>query len=58
MKPTPLKSKSFFYQLEKKKTDQDNVQVLKNKNENISTKNTELKSTNAELSRCVFLRSA
>ena len=30
---------SIFYQIEKKKTDQDNAQVLKNKNENISTKN-------------------
>jgi len=49
MKPTPLKSKSFFYQLEKKKTYQDNVQVLKNKNENISTKNTEMNYPAAEL---------
>ena len=39
---------SIFYQLEKEKTAQNKAQVLKNKYENISTKKTELKSTNAD----------
>jgi len=37
---------SIFYRIEKKKTDQSNAPVLNNKNDNISTKKTELKSTN------------
>jgi hypothetical protein len=39
---------SIFYQIEKNKIDQDNTQILKNKNENMSTKKTELKSTNPD----------
>ena len=41
---------SIFYQIEKKKTDQDNVQILNNKNEDISTTKTELESTNTDWS--------
>ena len=41
---------SIFYQIEKTKNDQDAVQALKNKNKNISTKNRELKGSNADWS--------
>jgi hypothetical protein len=41
---------SIFYQIEKKKSGQDNAQVLDNINENISTERTGLKSTNADWS--------
>lgn len=41
---------SIFCQIEKRKTSQNNALVLKNKNRNISTKKTKLKSTNADWS--------
>ena len=39
---------SIYYQIEKKKADQDNAQVLKNKNRDITTIKTELKTNNAD----------
>ena len=41
---------SIYYQIEKKKTDQDNAEVLDNKFDKISTKNTGLKSTSTDWS--------
>ncbi len=41
---------SIFYEIERKKTVQGKTQTLKNKKESISTKKTEIKSTNADWS--------
>ena len=39
---------SIYYQIEKKKTYHNDIQILKNKSETISTKKPDLKSTNAD----------